>query len=97
MLVRRVSGEIVNRRARALEELGLKVHYLKPDGLPHLTDKSAELTRRATFNVVYPLRSPLAAGARAEFVVDVPLSFDLEDQAQPVRFGASVLMARFAP
>ncbi len=96
-LVRRVAGEVRNRGGRALEEVGLKVHYLKPDGLPHWTDVAGELTRRATFSWVYPLRGePLAPGQGRRFEVDVPLSFDAPEHVQETGFGVEVISHRFA-
>ena len=96
-LVRRVNGELVNRGTRVLEELGLKVHYLKPDGRPHWTDASGGLARRATFSWVYPvLGEPLGPGQRRRFEVDIPLSFDAPEQVQEAGFGALVVSHRYS-
>ena len=102
----RVSGEVRNRGNRTLGELAVKVYYLDPKGEPHFEDVAANQTRRATFNVVYPVLAnsahpgeharPLRPGERRRFAVDVPLTFDGPENVQPEKFGAAVLHLQFS-
>ncbi len=97
----RVTGTVRNGGDRPLEELALKVFYLDPQGRPHLEDTTSTQTRRATFNVCFPVlansahpgphAAPLRPGESRAFAVDLPLSFDSEDRVDATRFGASVL------
>lgn len=102
----RVTGEVRNDGDRAIDELALKVYALDPEGKPHLEDVSANLTRRATFNVCHPVLTtsahpggharPLGPGERRRFEVDLPMSLDPPEHVRPGAFGAAVLHARFA-
>jgi len=89
----RVTGEVRNRGARPIEELGVKVYALDPSGRPHLADTQAFSSRRATFEVCWPVLphgAPLPPGGVRAFEADVPLSFDDAEAVSP-RFGASLL------
>lgn len=102
----RVTGEVRNTGGRVLDELAIKVYYLDPEGKPHLEDVIAGSTRRATFNVAYPVlvasahkgahAQPLGPGESRNFAVDVPLTFDPEENVREDRFGANVLHLRFS-
>lgn len=102
----RVSGAVRNGGDRTLDELAIKVYSLDPEGQPHLEDVSANLTRRPTFNVCFPVLTtsahaggharPLAPGERRTFEVDVPASFDPPEHVRADAFGAAVLHLRFA-
>ena len=103
-LFNRVTGEVRNSGDRTIHELGIKVYSLRPDGKPHLVDVSAGPSRRATFNVCYPVlptsahpgphTQPLKPGESRSFTVDVPMSFDPDDEVQADGFGAEVLSVR---
>jgi hypothetical protein len=103
-LYMRVTGEVRNVGARAIDELMLKVYYLDPAGKPHFEDVTSNLTRRATFNVCLPAvrnsahsgTHPLAPGERRAFAADLPLSMDADADVQLEKFGASVVHLRLA-
>ncbi len=101
----RVTGEVRNGGDRPLDELGIKVYYLDPQGAPHFEDVGSTQTRRATFNACWPAlvnsglhgdhAEPLKPGERRAFSVDLPLTFDGPDNVQADAFGASVLFLGF--
>jgi hypothetical protein len=106
-LYSRVTGTIRNTGDRALDEVILKVSYLDKAGKPHVEDVTNTLTRRATFNLAFPVlvssvhagphTKPLPPGETRDFAVDVPQSFDADDAVDLEKFGASVLSLRFTP
>jgi len=104
---RTVLGEIRNAGDRALEEVELKIHYLEADGTPHLTDVTSVKPGRAVFSKCWPVAMnsaiegevtrPLAPGAVRKFALDLPLSYDIEDQPNPkIVFAGKVTGLRFA-
>ncbi len=103
----RVTGTIRNSGDRSLDEVLVKVYYLNRAGKPHVEDVTNTLTRRATFNLAFPVlvssvhagthAKPLAPGETREFAADVPASFDADDAVDFGKFGASVLSLRFRP
>ena len=84
---RTITGEVVNQGDRTIEELELYVHYLTPDGKPHLMEKDgANKPFRPNFTWTYPVhvssahegpwKAPLAPGQTRVFSVDLPKSWD---------------------
>lgn len=103
---RTVTGEIWNGGDRALEEVELKVYYLKPDGSPHLVDLANAKPGRAAFSKCWPVmantyadetaRPPLKPGESRTFTLDLPLSYDLDvNPGVKVQFGATVTALKF--
>lgn len=100
-----VSGELTNRGDRSIEELDLTVFYLDPQGKPHFFDREPEQRGRATFGRCFPVMTPLAGqgaesrplkpGETRAWVVEIPVSFDDEDDVDANRFGARVTALRF--
>jgi len=103
----RVTGTIRNAGKRALEEVILKVYYLDKSGKPHVEDGTSTLSRRATFNLAFPVLGssihpgphtrPLEPGETRGFSSDLPASFDADDDVARDRYGASVVSLRFTP
>jgi hypothetical protein len=105
VLYSRVTGMVHNGGDRPIDELGLKVYYLDPQGHPHLEDVANPQSRRATFNTCWPVlvnsahpgvhSTTLRPGERRAFSVDLPLSFDGPDAVQSDGFGGSVQFLKF--
>lgn len=104
---RAVKGEVRNGGDRALDEVELKVYYLKPDGTPHLVDLVNAKPGRAAFSKCWPVlassfadavaRPSLKPGESRAFALDVPLSYDLDVKAgAKVEFGGTVTAVRFS-
>jgi formylglycine-generating enzyme required for sulfatase activity len=104
---RSVTGEIRNAGDRALDEVELKIYYLEADGAPHLVDVASVKPGRAVFSKCWPVAmnsaiegevtKPLAPGATRKFALDLPLSYDIEDQPTPkIVFAGKVTGLRFA-
>jgi formylglycine-generating enzyme required for sulfatase activity len=89
---REVKGEIRNRGSRALDEVELMVFYVA-DGKPHLIDQHSNKPQRGVFSKCWPVLvnsaldelrgKPLEPGGVRPFQVDLPLSGDIENQADP--------------
>jgi sulfatase modifying factor 1 len=103
----RVTGKIRNTGDRALDEAILKVYYLDKAGKPHVEDVTNTLTRRATFNLAFPVlvnsihpgpqAKPMAPGETRDFSADIPMSFDADDAVDLEKFGSSIQSLRFTP
>lgn len=104
VLFTRVTGTVTNAGDRSLRELILKVSYLDPKGKPHLEDRANTLTKRATFNLAFPVlvgsstdgphARPLQPGETRGFSADLPISLDPPEEVDLDRFGASVWSLR---
>lgn len=105
----RVRGEVVNRSARALDELELDVYWLDAAGAAHRMDVEGSRSHgpgRPTFAVAHPVlansgregphRQPLRPGERRAFELDVPQAIDEYAWDARPRFGARVTAAVFA-
>lgn len=102
--LRRVSGEILNAGDRVLDEVEVIVHLVDEEGKPHFADADPA---RPTFNRCWPVLvhsarpgdpcRRLGPGERRAFEVDVPVSFELDVNANLDGVGAKVLTIQFAP
>ncbi len=102
----RLAGEVKNAGDKTLDELEVTVFYLDPKGRPHLRDVSGEKPDRATFGACWPAlgpsahagphRAPLKPGETRAFEVEIPQSFDPDDEVAPDKFGAKVTALRIA-
>lgn len=104
---RAVRGEIRNAGDRSLDEVELKIVYLESDGkTPHWIDQTAAKPGRACFSKCWPVllnsaldgdvRKPLKPGESRGFAVDLPLSYDIEDNKVPLAFMGQVTGLRFS-
>jgi sulfatase modifying factor 1 len=102
-----VTGEVRNGGDRALDELEIRVNYLNRDGSPHLKDVGGPAAGRGTFSKAWPVlansalegdvRIALAPGETRAFAIDIPYSFDLEDDGEPkIAFAGVVTALRFS-
>jgi sulfatase modifying factor 1 len=93
-----VTGEVRNRGDRTLDELEIRVNYLEADGSPHLKDMGGATAGRPTFSKAWPVLAnsalegdipkPLPPGETRAFAIDIPYSYDLEDDQNPrITFG----------
>ena len=99
-----VTGEIRNGGDRILDEVELLIHYLDPKGKPHLADLSgANKAGQATFSRSWPVlanrlhddRQSFKPGETRKFVIDIPQSFDSDDEVDRKKFGGRVTNLRF--
>jgi hypothetical protein len=99
----RVKADVTNGSGRTVDELELRIHFLKPDGSPHLTDKDSPTPGRPTYMPCWPVlassarpavAAPLNPGETRVFEVHVPRG--CEDDAVPGKLGGSVTNLRFA-
>ncbi len=96
----RVSGTVKNGGDRPLDEVELVVSYLDAKGRPVLEDKKV----RPGYTKCYPVlvnswhdgaaRKPLAPGESRAFEVDVPVPYDLDEDAEKI--GARVTALQFS-
>lgn len=106
-LYRAVQGLIRNAGDRSLDEVELKVVYLEADGeTPHWIDQTAAKPGRACFSKVWPVLvnsaldgdtvKPLKPGETRTFAVDLPLSYDIENNDVNIAFAGQITGLRFS-
>jgi formylglycine-generating enzyme required for sulfatase activity len=102
---REVRGEIRNTGDRALDEVEVFVYYVT-GGKPHLIDQHSTKPQRGVFSKVWPVLvnsaqdelrgKPLEPGGVRAFSVDVPLSYDIENQDLPFTMEAKATSVVFS-
>jgi formylglycine-generating enzyme required for sulfatase activity len=93
----RVTGKVTNGGGKAIEELELTVFYLDAKGQPLFEDKKVRPSYTKAYPVLLnswhdgPWRKPLGPGDSRTFEVDVPVPYDLDDDAEKVSARVSSL------
>ncbi|HLY10151.1 MAG TPA: hypothetical protein VKW04_12660 [Planctomycetota bacterium] len=96
-----------NSGDRSLDEVELNVVYLEADGkTPHWVDQAATKPGRASFSKTWPvlvntalggeIGTPLKPGGTPAFSVDLPLSYDLDNNDVNFAFAGIVTALRFS-
>ncbi len=101
-----VAGEIRNGGDRTLEEVEVMVWYLDPKGKPHLVDVAgSNKPGQATFSKGWPVlanayheaaRAPLKPGESRKFTIDLPQTFDSDDDVDREKFGGRASNVRIS-
>lgn len=91
-----VNCEIKNAGDKALDEVEVIVYYLDPKKKPHLIDVAgANKAGQATFSKAWPVLAssndaataqPLKPGETRKFAIDLPSSFDTDDDVEREKF-----------
>jgi len=98
--------EIRNGSDRALDEVEVIVYYLNPKGKPHLIDVAGtNKPGQATFSKGWPVLSssnraeaaaPLKPGESRAFTIDLPSSYDSDDDVEREKFQGRATNVRFS-
>jgi hypothetical protein len=98
--------EIKNTGDKPLEEVEVLVYYMNPKGKPHLIDVAGtNKPGQATFTKGWPVLAssnnpeaakPLKPGETRKFSVDIPSSFDTDDDVEREKFQGRATNVRFA-
>ena len=101
-----VACEIKNTGDRELDEVEVLVYYLNPKGKPHLIDVAgANKAGQATFSKAWPVLAssnnadaakPLKPGETRKFNIDIPSSFDSDDDVEREKFQGRATNVRFS-
>jgi formylglycine-generating enzyme required for sulfatase activity len=98
--------EIKNTGDKPLEEVEVLVYYMNPKGKPHLIDVAGtNKPGQATFTKGWPVLAssnnpeaakPLKPGETRKFSVDIPSSFDTDDDVEREKFQGRATNVRFS-
>jgi hypothetical protein len=98
--------EIHNGSDRTLDEVEVMVYYLNPKGKPHLIDiAGTNKPGQATFSKGWPVltssnraeaAAPLKPGESRAFTIDIPSSYDTDDDVEREKFQGRTTNVRFS-
>jgi hypothetical protein len=98
--------EIKNGGEQALDEIEVMVYYLNPKSKPHLVDVAGtNKPGQATFSKAWPVLAssnsadaapPLKPGESRKFTIDIPSSFDSDDDVEREKFAGRATNVTFA-
>jgi len=101
-----VACELKNGGDKELDEVEVQVYYLNPKGKPHLIDVAGtNKPGQATFAKGWPVLAssnhaeaakPLKPGESRTFSIDIPSSFDTDDDVEREKFQGRATNVRFA-
>ena len=101
-----VTGELKNAGDKELDEVEVLVYYLDTKGKPQMVDVAgANKAGQATFSKAWPVLAssnsadaakPLKPGESRKFTVDIPSSFDTDDDVAREKFQGRATNVRFA-